>query len=175
MQETGQVGWDPISVNHQLPLAAKLLILYLLVVGAISIVKSAAVLRLLWSLSRDPLGAPKTGRNLPYTAEVCSNKIQSMRRLVFITLFLTVLVTAMLLRASLMQIAVQASIGIAALSGGVVEALTVFALGIFVCTVLYAACALYEGVLSRRKTLWNQPAVNATDQPPKEGESGRLA
>ena len=159
MQEPGQVGWDP---NYQL-----LLILYLLVVGAMSIVKSAAVLRLLWSLSRDPLRAPRPDRNLfVYVSEMCSNKIQSMQRLVAITLFVTVLITAMLLRAALMRITLKVSTGIAALSGDIVEALTVFALGILVCTVIYAACALFEGVLSHRKTLWNQPSIKATDHTP---------
>jgi hypothetical protein len=88
MQEA-PVGWDPISVNRQPPLIAMLLVLYLLVVATISIVKSAAVLRLLWSLSGDR--ATRLGNNLVYVTETCSNKIQSMRRLVFVTLLLTVL------------------------------------------------------------------------------------
>jgi hypothetical protein len=50
MQEA-QVGWDPISVNHQLPLEAKLFVLYLVLVIAISFVKSVSLLRQLWPLS----------------------------------------------------------------------------------------------------------------------------
>jgi len=162
MQEVGQVGWDPISVNHHLPWASKLLILYLLVVAATSIVKSAAVLRLLRSLSRDPVRVSRE-----YVWEMCSNKIRQLRQLVFVTLFLTVLVTTMLVRASLMQIAVKEAAGIAAFSGGIAEVLTVFVLGILVCTVIYASCALYEGALSRRRTLWNQSTTNTGDRQPK--------
>jgi hypothetical protein len=86
-----------------------------------------------------------------YAWETCSNKIQSMRRLVFVTLLLTVLISAQLLRASLMQLVAQKAFGIAAVNGSIVEALTMFVLGSLVCTVIYSACALYEGALSRRK------------------------
>jgi hypothetical protein len=48
-----------VSVNYHLPWASKLLILYLLVVSAISLVKSAAVLRLLWSLPRGSRRVPR--------------------------------------------------------------------------------------------------------------------
>ena len=162
MQEVGRVGWDPISVNHHLPWASKLLILYLLVVVATSIVKSTAVLRLLWSLSHNPVRVSRE-----YVWEMCSNKIRSLRQLVFVTLLLTVLVTTMLVRASLMQIAVKEVVGIAAFSGGVAEVLTVFVLGILVCTVIYAVCALYEGVLSRRRSVWNQSTATTRDRQPK--------
>jgi predicted DCC family thiol-disulfide oxidoreductase YuxK len=59
MQEVSQVGWDPVSINYHLPWASKLLILYLLVVSAILLVKSAAVLRLLRSLPRGSRRVPR--------------------------------------------------------------------------------------------------------------------
>jgi hypothetical protein len=151
MQETPQVGWDPIAINHQLPWASKLFLLYLLLVVAISFVKSASVLR---DFRRG-------------SWETCSARIQSMRRLVFFTLLLSVLVAAELLRVTLMQIAAQRFFGRAALAGGLAEALTVFALGILVCTALYAGCGLCEGTLLRRRAAWNHSFAEARNQPSK--------
>jgi hypothetical protein len=54
MQEAPQVGWDP-SINYHLPLAAKLFVLYLLVVVAISLVKYAGLLRQFWSFTHGSL------------------------------------------------------------------------------------------------------------------------
>jgi len=169
MQEAppvGSVGWDPISVNYHLPWASKLLILYLLVVAVISLVKSAGIVRLLWSLSPDSARAPRVETEFVYTWETCSNKIQSIKRLVFTTILLIVLITTLLLRASLLHV-VQKDFGLAALSGSIVEVLTVFAIGVLACAVIYAACALCEGTLSRRRTSWNRSAANTVDRLPK--------
>ena len=144
MQPTPQVGWDPISINHHLPLASKLLILYLLVVVALSLVKSAGVLRMLWSLTRESRQPPRSGDEFLHVLESCSNTIQSMRRLVFITLLWTALVATLLLRTSLIQIAEQKAFGPGALIGSIVEVLSVFALGILVCAVLYGVLAQRE-------------------------------
>jgi hypothetical protein len=45
----------------------------------------------------------------------------------------------------------QKDFGIAAVNGGIVEVLTMFVLGVLVCTVIYSACDLCEGALSPRK------------------------
>lgn len=37
-----------------------------------------------------------------------------------------------------------------------IEVLTIFVFGIFVCAVLYTACALYEGALLRRRESWKR-------------------
>jgi hypothetical protein len=83
-----------------------------------------------------------------------------MRRLVFITLLWTALVATLLLRTSLIQIAEQKAFGPGALIGSIVEVLSVFALGILVCTVLYGACTLCEGALLRRRESWNHTRGN---------------
>ena len=85
--------------------------------------------------------------------------------MVCVTLFVTILLAAVCLRDGLMELAVQKAFGIAFVSGGIVEVLTMFVLGIFVCTVIYAACALCEGALSHRRTLWNHSAINTVDRP----------
>ncbi len=166
MQETPQIGWDPISINHHLPWASKLFVLYLLVVVAISLFKSARLLPQLWSFTRGSPRVSGSENESQYAWETSSNKIQSIKRLVFVTLLLTVLVSALLLRATLMRIVEQKAFGPAALGGGIVEVLTMFALGILVCTVLYAACALYEGML-RGRTTRNRPLSDPKNRPPE--------
>lgn len=167
MQEIPQVGWDPISINYHPPWEYKLLILYLLVVAVISLAKFAAVLRLLWSLRNASVRLPESEGDVLYSWETCSNKIQSMKRLVFVTLFVTILLAAVCFRDGLMELAVQKAFGIAFVSGGIVEVLNMFVLGVFVCTVIYAACALCEGALSRRMTRWNHSATNTVSRPTK--------
>jgi hypothetical protein len=164
MQEAPQIGWDPISINYQPPWASKLFVLYLLVVVAISLVKYAGLLRQFWSLTSGSLQESRSENESRYTWEACSNRIQSIKRLVFVTLLLTVLVSAFLLRATLMRIVEQKAFGPAALGGGIVEVLTVFALGILVCAVLYTACALYEGMLLRGRTTRNRLLSDAEDR-----------
>lgn len=167
MQEAPQVGWDPISVDYFPPWEYKLLILYLLVVAVISLAKFAAVLRILWSLRNPSFRPPESEGDVLYSWETCSNKIQSMKRLIFVTLFVTILLAAVSLRDSLVELAVQKAFGIAFVSGGIMEALTMFVLGIFVCTAIYAACALCEGALAHRRTLWNHSATSTVDRPTK--------
>jgi hypothetical protein len=99
MQEGPPVGWDPVAINYHLPLASKLLILYLLTVVMISVVKSASVLCMLWS-SRQGSVLSQTSDQFLLAWERCSNKIQSMKRLVLLTLLWTVLVVVLLLRSS---------------------------------------------------------------------------
>ena len=159
MQEAPQVGWDPISINYHLPWAAKIFVLYLLVVVAISLVKYAGLLRQFWSFTHGSLQGSRSENESRQAWEACSNRIQSTKRLVFITLLLTVLVSALLLRATLMRIVEQKTFGPAALGGGIAEVLTVFALGILVCAVLYTVCALHEGMLLRRKENTEPPPL----------------
>jgi hypothetical protein len=164
VQEAPQIGWDPISVNYQLPWAAKIFILYLLVVVTISLVKSVALLHQFWSFTHSSVGESRTENESRRAWETSSNKIQSIKRFVFITLLLNVLVAVLLLRAALVRAVEQKMFGPAALGGSIVEALTVFGLGILVGAVLYAACALFEGKLlrkTRRNRLLSDPPPEA--------------
>jgi hypothetical protein len=153
MQEGAQVGWDPISINYQPPWASKLLILYLLMVVTISVVKSASVLRILWYSRRGSLLSPSSDDEFLLAWETCSNKIQSIKNLVYITLLWTVLVAVLLLRSTFMRLVEQKVFGPAVFSGNIAEVLTVLAIGIIVSAVLYAACSFYEGVLLHRKNI----------------------
>jgi hypothetical protein len=57
----------------------------------------------------------------------------------------------MQLRNNFLVVTEQKRLWPGALYGSTAEMLTIFALGIVVCAVLYTACAFYEGALERRK------------------------
>ena len=170
MQQIPQVGWDRIAIDYRPPLALKLLVLYLLVVVLLSLVKSAGVLRMLWSLTRhsrtrDSRQRPRIGHRFLHVWKTCSNKIQSLKRLVFITLLWTVLVASLLLRNVLIRTTEQKAFGPAAISGSLAEVTTAFALGILVCAVLYSASAFYEGTLLRSREKWTHSRTNTELEP----------
>lgn len=151
MQEGTQIGWDPTSINYHLPWGSRLFILYLLVVVTVSVVKSSRVLRTLWFSKRGSLQPSSPDAEFVQAWESCSNKVHSIKRWIFVTLFCTVLVAVMLLRNNFLVVTEQKRLWPAAFYGSTAEMLTIFALGIFVCAVLYMACAVYEGALERRK------------------------
>lgn len=151
MQEGAQIGWDPISINYHLPWGSRLFILYLAGVVTVSVVKSSSVLRTLWFSKRGSLRPSSPEDEFVQAWESCSNKVHSIKRWIFVTLFWTVLVALMLLRNNFVIVSEQKRLWPGAFYGSTAEMLTIFALGIFVCTVLYMACAFYEGALERRK------------------------
>jgi len=154
MQEGPPIALDPLSVDYQMPWASRLLILYLLVVVTVSLVKSASVLRTLWLSKHGSLQQSSTEGEFELAWERCSNKVQSIKRWVFVTLFWTVLVSAMHLRNDFIFFTEQKMFWTGAFFVPAVEVLTTFVLSILVCAVLYTACALYEGALLRRRESW---------------------
>ncbi len=88
-----------------------------------------------------------------YLVATCSAEVRSLRKLAVLTLIISLLETTWGLVNDLAYIAEYNSTvwsGIRALS----ENLTPLAVGLFLCAVLYAAYAFYEGVLQRRKAKW---------------------
>ena len=150
------VGWDPITIDHHLPFMSRLLMLYLLVVAVVWIVRSVNVLRILWSSKRGPLSLPTIGDEFLERCRICSNKIQSMKRLALVTLLWTVLVATLQLRSILVWFVMEKASLPAALGGGVLDALDIFIPGILVAAVLYSASVLYAGALQRAKESWNR-------------------
>ena len=80
--------------------------------------------------------------------------MQSIKRWVFVTLFWTVLVSAMLLRNDFIFLTEQKMFWTGAFFVPAIEVLTIVVLSILVCAVLYTACALYDGALLRRRESW---------------------
>lgn len=151
MQEGAPMAVDPISINYPLPWESRLFILYLLVIVTVSLVKSASVLRTLWLSKHGSLQQSSTDDEFMLAWERCSNKVRSIKRWVFVTLFWTVLVAAVLLRKEFVFFTEQKMFWTGAFFVPTVEVLTVSVLGILVCAVLYTECALFEGALSRRR------------------------
>jgi len=163
MQEGPPMAVDPLSINYQLPWESRLLILYLLVVITVSFVKSASVLRALWLSRYGPLRQSSTESEFVLAFEICSNRVQSMKRWVFVTLFWTVLVATLLLRREFQVFMEQKMFWSGAFFVPTIEVLTIFLLGILLCAVIYTACALFESALLSRKESWNR-ARSSTEE-----------
>jgi hypothetical protein len=99
MQKEGP-QWDPISINYHLPWASRLLIIYLLAVIIIALVKSASILRALNFLKWRSLRQSHAD-DLLLVWKKCSNRVQSIKKLVVVTLLWTALVVTILLKESL--------------------------------------------------------------------------
>jgi len=155
MQGARPLTLDPLSVSYQMPWESRLLILYLLIVVTVSIVRSVSVLRILWSSSHGSLQPSRSEDEFVLAWDRCSSKVQSIKRWVFVTLFWTVLVAAMLLRTEFIFFTEQKVFWTGAFFVPTIDVLTVFVLGIPVATVLYTACALYEAALLRRRESWD--------------------
>ncbi len=90
-----------------------------------------------------------------YRQELCSAEIGSLERLALLTLLLSTFALVTLAIELLSRISLSKSYGIAAFLGGMAQALTPLALGVFVCAVLYAVASWHEGMLARRRASWN--------------------
>jgi hypothetical protein len=152
MRQVSGVGWDPISVHHQLPLHSKLFVLYLIVVATLTLVRLGVVVRNLRFLStvigRKTEQLPET--DLMQILDGCWTKLLAMKRSMVLTFLLAVLVAADQVRTDFASVAVQKATGIAALSGGFAEVFSVFSLGVLACVAIYAIYGLCEDSLIRR-------------------------
>jgi hypothetical protein len=156
MQEGSAMGLDPLSIDRQMPWESRLLVLYLLIVVTVSAVKSVNIVRTLWLTKRASLQQSSGEGEFALAWEMCSNKVQSIKRWVFVTIFWTVLVTALLLLNEFIPFAERKMLWSGAVFATIIEVLPIFVLGFLVCAVLYTVCALYEGVLVQKKESWNR-------------------
>jgi hypothetical protein len=175
MQDVPQVGWDPRYIDLHLPWAHRLLVVYLFVVIATSAVKSASILRQLLPFTSSSLRAPKGEHHFLRAWEKCSNRIQSMKRIVIITLLLSVLTAVYLSLEYLGDFVTQKIFFPGAFFGSMIEVLSVFALGILSCTVIYIACAFLEGALLRRMESWRYARGTNNNQTQSASESASLS
>jgi hypothetical protein len=157
MQEGSAMGFDPLSVDRQMPWESRLFILYLLVVVTVSIAKSVGVVRALWLSKHASLQQTSIEDKFVLAWEECSNEVQSIKRWAFVTLFWTFFVVALLLLNELIPFAEHKMLWTGAVFATITEVLPVLVLGLLVCSVLYTVCALYEGALVRRKESRGRP------------------
>lgn len=152
MQE-GTIGWDPIG-EYRLPWQGKLLVLYLLIVTAVLVARSIMLV--------GDIRALHTGNDkFTHIWEMTMARVASMKRLALLTLLLSVLCTVNSAVHVLVKIQEMHSAGPGAIAGATSEVLTLFELGLFVCTALYAVASLYEGALARRRASWNYSSSQA--------------
>jgi hypothetical protein len=158
MQQHPEVGWDPISINHHLPWESRLFLLYLLVVGAISLGKSVSLVRHLWWGNADVQSS---------RWEACWAKVQSIRRLVVLTFLLSLLLAAYQTAKILIELSIQKFFAAGAFGGGMAEVLSLFALGMLGCAILYVVFGLFEGILLRRRASWSDSHGQVNRHSPK--------
>jgi hypothetical protein len=96
---------------------SRFFVVYVVAVLAISAVKSVSVLRQLLPSTRNSLRLPKNGAEFLHAWMKCSNKIQSMKRMVVITLLLSLLVAAYRLQGDLKILAEESILGQVVSSG----------------------------------------------------------
>jgi hypothetical protein len=143
MQENTTVGWDPVLDRH-LPLSSKLFVLYVFIVITVSLVRWIRLLRQLWWLKTHPQSVDSHWLSI-WNHGLAT--IQASKRLVVVTCFLSVAVTAIQTRTLLAEIASQKFIGIGFLYGGLAAALVNLEIGLWVGVAIYVAFAFCEGVL----------------------------
>lgn len=159
MQETS-VGWDPAYIDRAQPLPEKLFVLYCLVVLLVAIGRSANLARQLWFTGELSKHKEKSEIKFDYVWNLCKAKVAGMRKLVGLTGLLTLLVFALGTTNILIGISTEKSVGIAALAGAASELSVLVTIGVFVCSVLYAFGAFYEGVLARRQAAFRLACAN---------------
>ena len=163
MQET-QVAWDPIS-EARLPWESKLFVLYLFAVVAFSLVRALQIGGQLWSFRNTPRlptedseflrALQDAASKFTYAWEICTAKVAGIRRLVSLTLLLSVFLLLYNSANILRGISMEKRVWSAAVAGGLAEMFTLFALGMLVCSWLHAVSSFSAGVLERRKAAWN--------------------
>ncbi|HEV7219924.1 MAG TPA: hypothetical protein VGN39_13710 [Terriglobales bacterium] len=94
--------------------------------------------------------------------EMCSVKVESLKRLVILTLLLSIFVFVSLTIQFLTDLTISKATGIAVITGSIAESLTPFSLGILACAVLYAVYGFYRGVLTRRIASWHYFCTNTS-------------
>jgi hypothetical protein len=156
MLGTEEVGWDPMY-EGQLPWFTKVFVIYLALVLLVSAFRAINLLwRIRW-LQKTQKGIPNQVAASISSWESRYAKVASIKNLSMLTFLLCVLFLAWSTTQVLLGIAVQKVTGSAFLAGAMVEVLTTFSLGIFVCAVLYAVAMFCEGALARQKARFDRP------------------
>lgn len=163
MQE-GTVGWDPISINHQLPLGYKIFVLYCFFVFVVSIIRSIKLARELWfggSLAERKVHSEK---QFLCSWHLCVARVRGLRRLAVCTGLVTFFVFSNGVTNTLANVSTLKTFGIAAITGGLAELGTLMSLGAFTMIVLYGTASLYDGVLARRRAWYELGQSNTSPQ-----------
>lgn len=150
MQET-TIGWEPLYESH-LPWFTKVFVAYLVLVLLLSAARATGLIRRLRALRKleQETATELTSKSRLFWESLCA-KTAEIKSLSILTWLLSLLVFAWSTTQIMLGITREKSTGVAFLAGSMAEVLTVFSLGVLVCTVLYALAMFFETVLARRK------------------------
>jgi hypothetical protein len=169
MQDT-QVGFDLMGEYH-LPLAHKILILYLLVILILAVITSV---RLGWHLCR-VRGIVRLKSSKASPAELTRNavlsyldlapiRIASLRKASVLTFLLSLLVSVYTAIERLRDLSIERQIGLGILGAEGAELLIPLALGIAVCAFIYTLYWFFDATFARLKAALDcQAELVATD------------
>jgi hypothetical protein len=139
-----------------LPWFAKVFVLYLAFVLALSAARAIGLIQRLRALRKlEQEIAIELTSKFPLSWELLYAKTAAIKGLSMLTLLLSLLVFAWRTAQIILGITMEKSTGVAFLAGSMAEVLTVFSLGILVCTVLYTFAIVFDAVLVRRKMRFN--------------------
>lgn len=148
MHQEQPVGWDPIGIDYHAPLASRLFFFYLIVVVAIWLARFISATRQLRPLKHYMMTLSDSPKTL--TAwRVCWGHLRWMKRLTVLTAFVAFLSASWQAREALVNW-VTYKTGPIALAGAMAEVCGLFALGMLVCAVTFAAYVICDGILMRR-------------------------
>jgi hypothetical protein len=146
MQEGGQVGWDPISINRVLPWQSRVVMVYLFVVLLIGLVKATRLIHFWLSNSR----APRVHGHEPFAGTlIAEHRVKSLRRLAFLSLLVSLLGVAWVTSQYCAVASMEKITGPAMIFGVLAEELTTLSMGLGVSIFLYAMAMLCERLLVR--------------------------
>jgi hypothetical protein len=153
MYQEQPIGCDPISVDPQRPFLLSLFLLLLIFVAAIWLVRLAIFIRQLRFLSvqsKSPSDEPQVWA----VWRTCWGHVQWMKQMTILTALLSLLIASWQASEGLRIWVTNKAVGPIALAGGMAEDLRLFALGMLMCSLIFAVYALCEGVLARRAPAW---------------------
>lgn len=152
MQDT-TVQFDP-WMEYRAPWEIRLFALYILVLLAFFLIRTAQLIAFLWRARRDQnlsTSLPESRIRLTVGAHLASIRITSLRRAATLTLLFSVAVTAEQAVAILREVSEAKIYGPGFVGASGAEALTVFTIGVVACNILYAGYSFFGGKLSRLK------------------------
>ena len=110
----------------------------------------------------------KAEHHFLYKWEIFCVEINSLCKLSNLTYLLSLSVLLYRIMTILEKVSIQKALSAGAAAGGLMQALMPFAMGVFVCAVLYAVWSFYGSVLERRRAAWQYFCAKT-----REGESHR--
>lgn len=175
------IGWDPISIDHIIPLQLRLLYIYLFPTTAIWFIRSFSLVGRLWPLfgrklanghepgvlaspgladrlnnSKDAKSRASAIDAFEYLWGMSSIDTDDLKRMAVLTLMVTTILVAWLLANDLSVISESKFIGIGMVSGSAAEVLAMFAVGGLFSALFYGSYAVFKGALARRRVRWNR-------------------